>query len=74
MLGGLVALLSGFAFLVFPTTMLGAAGLATPNEALVVSRDIGATLIGLGVINWMARDATALFSSGTLLSKRSSSS
>jgi hypothetical protein len=38
--------------------MLAAFGLGVPEEAKVLSRDVGATLIGLGVINWMARNAT----------------
>ena len=39
--------------------MLAGFGLATPVAAKVLSRDVGATLIGLGVINWMARNATS---------------
>jgi hypothetical protein len=58
MIGGVAAVLFGLALLVFPTTMLGGFGLGTPTEALVLSRDVGATLIGLGVLNWMARNAT----------------
>src|SRR2546426_6622726 len=38
--------------------MLGGFGLAVPNEAIVVARDVGVTLIGVGVINWIGRDAT----------------
>ena len=44
--------------LVFPTSMLPGFGLTVSTEAKVLSRDVGATLIGLGVINWMARNAT----------------
>jgi hypothetical protein len=58
MIGGVAALVFGLALLVFPTSMLAGFGLAVPNEAKVLSRDVGATLIGLGVINWMARNAT----------------
>ncbi|MDQ2914802.1 MAG: hypothetical protein M3T56_16360 [Chloroflexota bacterium] len=58
MIGGVAAVVFGLALLVFPTSMLAGFGLAVPNEAKVVSRDVGATLIGLGVINWMARNAT----------------
>ena len=57
-IGGVAALLFGLALLVFPTSMLAGFGLAVPTEAKVLSRDVGATLIGLGVINWMARNAT----------------
>src|SRR2546427_13198500 len=38
--------------------MLGGFGLAVPNEAIVVARDVGVTLIGVGGINWIGRDAT----------------
>jgi len=57
MIGGVAALVFGLALLVFPTAMLANFGLGTPEEAKVLSRDVGATLIGLGVINWMARNA-----------------
>jgi hypothetical protein len=58
MIGGVAALVFGGALLVFPSSMLAGFGLAVPTEAKVLSRDVGATLIGLGVINWMARNAT----------------
>jgi hypothetical protein len=57
-IGGVAAIVFGLLLLVLPGSMLAGFGLATPSEALVLSRDVGATLIGLGVINWMARDAT----------------
>jgi hypothetical protein len=58
LIGGAAATLFGIALLVFPTSMLAGFGLGVPTEAKVLSRDVGATLIGLGVINWMARNAT----------------
>jgi hypothetical protein len=58
MIGGVAAIVFGLALLVFPSAALSAAGLAVPTEATVVARDVGATLIGLGLINWIARDAT----------------
>src|SRR5712691_9367704 len=58
MIGGVAAVLFGLGLLVFPTSMLAGFGLAVPTEAKVLSRDVGATLIGLGVINWMARNAS----------------
>jgi hypothetical protein len=58
MIGGVAAVAFGLALLVFPTSMLAGFGLGVPNEAKILSRDVGATLIGLGVINWMARNAT----------------
>lgn len=58
MIGGAAAIIFGLALLVFPTTMLANFGLSASREGTVLSRDVGATLIGLGVINWMARNAT----------------
>jgi hypothetical protein len=58
MIGGVAAVVFGLALLVFPTSMLANFGLAVSREGTVLSRDVGATLIGLGVINWMARNAT----------------
>lgn len=67
MLGAIAAFVFGLALLVFPATMLVGFGLATPNEGVVLSRDVGATLIGLGVINWMARGATGAALRGILV-------
>lgn len=57
-IGGLAGFVFGLALLVFPTTTLAGFGLAVSDDTKVLSRDVGATLIGLGVINWMARNAT----------------
>lgn len=37
--------------------MLSGFGLGMSNEELIASRDAGVLLIGLGIINWTARDA-----------------
>ena len=58
MIGGVVALVFGLALFVSPESMLAGFGLSTPTAAKVLSRDVGATLIGLGMINWMARNAS----------------
>src|SRR5947209_11797033 len=58
MIGGIAAVFFGLALFVSPESMLAGFGVATPVAAKVLSRDVGATLIGLGVINWMARNAT----------------
>ena len=58
MIGGVAALLFGLALFVSPESMLAGFGVAAPASTKVVARDVGATLIGLGVINWMARNAT----------------
>ena len=57
-IGGVAAVIFGLALFVSPESMLAGFGVATPPAAKVLARDVGATLIGLGVINWMARDAT----------------
>jgi hypothetical protein len=57
-IGAVAAVVFGLLLTVFPATMLGGFGLGTPPEAIVLSRDVGVTLIGLGVLNWIARDAT----------------
>jgi hypothetical protein len=57
-IGAIVGFIFGLALTVIPAAMLGGFGLGTPNEAIVVSRDVGVTLIGLSLINWMARDAS----------------
>jgi len=58
MIGGVAAVLFGLVLFVSPESMLAGFGLSTPAVAKVLARDVGATLIGLGVINWMARNAT----------------
>ena len=58
MIGGVAAMVFGLGLLVFPDSMLAGFGLGVPVQAKVLSRDVGATLIGLGVINWMARNAS----------------
>jgi hypothetical protein len=58
MIGGVAAVVFGLALFVSPESMLAGFGVAAPVSAKVLARDVGATLIGLGVINWMARNAT----------------
>ena len=57
MIGGVAGVVFGLALFVSPESMLAGFGPATPVAAKVLSRDVGATLIGLGLINWMARNA-----------------
>jgi hypothetical protein len=58
-IGGVAAIVFGLGLLVFPAAMFAGFGLGgAPVQAEILSRDVGATLIGLGVINWMARNAT----------------
>ena len=57
-IGAAAALIFGLALAVAPAQMLAGFGLGVPIEAQVLSRDVGVTLLGLAVINWMARAAT----------------
>ena len=57
-LGAIGAFAVGLALTVTPSAMLGGFGLKTPEEAIVLARDEGVTLIGLGLINWMGQRAT----------------
>ena len=56
-IGAVAALIFGAALALAPAQMLSGFGLGVPTEALVVSRDVGVTLLGLALINWLARDA-----------------
>jgi len=56
-IGAVLALLFGLALTFIPAQMLGGFGMVAPPEALVISRDIGVTLIGVAIINWLGRGA-----------------
>lgn len=56
-IGGVVAIIAGLGFALAPAQLLGGFGFAAGSETQVVTRDIGVTLIGLGILNWLARDA-----------------
>jgi len=57
-IGAVAAIALGIPLALVPAQMLSAFGLATPDEAIILSRDAGVLLIGLGIIDWTARDAT----------------
>lgn len=57
-IGAVLALIFGAALTFVPSQMLAGFGMTGPSEALVLSRDIGVTLIGVAIINWLARDLT----------------
>ena len=57
-IGAVVAILAGLGFALAPAQLLSGFGFAAVGETQVVTRDIGVTLIGLGILNWLARDAT----------------
>jgi len=57
-IGAVVALIFGLGLALAPKQMASGFMFDYPPEAAILSRDLGVTLIGLGVLNWMARDAT----------------
>lgn len=57
-IGAVIAIVAGAAFALVPSQMLAGFGFAGAPETQVVTRDIGVTLVGLGILNWLARDAT----------------
>ncbi len=56
--GAVAAFVFGVPLVVFPAAVLGSSGVTASDVAISLSRGAGATLIGLGVINWMARNAS----------------
>ena len=56
-IGAILALIFGLSLALVPGQMLAGFGLAAPGEAIVLSRDVGVTLIGLGILNWLGRNA-----------------
>jgi hypothetical protein len=56
-IGAVAAVAFGLPLALAPAQMLSGFGLGAPTEALILSRDAGVLLIGLGIINWMARNA-----------------
>src|SRR6059036_1868998 len=57
-IGAVAALLFGLALVLLPAQMLAGFGLGAPVAAQVLSRDVGVTLLGLAVLNWLGRNAT----------------
>jgi hypothetical protein len=57
-IGAVFHILVGLPLLLAPDQMLSALGIATPPDiALVQARDTGTVIVGVGIINWLARDA-----------------
>ena len=56
-IGAVVALLFGLGLTFLPIQMLAGFGLGAPDVAQVLSRDVGVTLLGLAVLNWLGRNA-----------------
>ena len=56
-IGAVAALIFGLGLTFLPTQMLAGFGLGAPPAAQVLSRDVGVTLLGLAVLNWLGRNA-----------------
>jgi hypothetical protein len=56
-IGAVFAFVPGLLFVIAPAQMLSALGLDMPPEALINARDTGVLLMGVGIIDWLARDA-----------------
>jgi hypothetical protein len=57
-IGAVFHILVGLPILLAPAQMLSALGIAAPPDiALVQARDTGTVIIGVGIINWLARNA-----------------
>jgi len=56
-IGAAVAAIFGLLLVLAPAQLLAGFGLGAPTEGVIVSRDVGATLLGLAVINWLGRSA-----------------
>lgn len=58
-IGAVAALVFGALLVFAPATLLSGFGITGHVDGFVLSRDVGATLLGLAIINWMARGAEA---------------
>lgn len=56
-IGAAAAALFGCLLLLTPANMLKGFGIEAHVDGLIVSRDVGAMLLGLAVLNWLARNA-----------------
>jgi len=56
-IGAIVSILGGLLFLFAPAQLFAFGWPATPNEMLIVARELGVVLMGVGIIDWLARDA-----------------
>ena len=56
-IGAVFGILVGLPTLFAPAQVLSLLGVAMPTEGLVPARDVGVLLSGVGIIDWLARDA-----------------
>jgi hypothetical protein len=56
--GAIQSFVFGVPLLLLPATVLAVSGLALPDASVAIARGAGATVVGLGVIDWMLRNVT----------------
>jgi len=56
-IGAVFGILLGVPLVLAPAQVFSALGVAMPAEGLVPARDVGVLLAGVGIIDWLARDA-----------------
>jgi hypothetical protein len=56
-IGAAFSILIGLPLVLAPAQVLSVLGSAMPTEGLVPARDVGVLLTGVGIIDWLARDA-----------------
>jgi hypothetical protein len=66
-IGAITAFVFGVILTFFPLEMAKGLGLMGHIEGLILSRDVGAILAGLGVLNWLGRDAEGVGARAILL-------
>jgi hypothetical protein len=57
-IGAVQSFVFGLPLLIFPATVLAISGLTLPDAGVAIARGAGATVIGIGVIDWMLRKTT----------------
>jgi len=65
-IGAVQSFAFGLPLLLFPSAVLAISGLALPDAGAAIARGAGATVVGLGVIDWMLRDLTGAALRGLL--------
>lgn len=65
-IGAVTALVIGLLLVLLPDQLLSGFGVAATDQGRVLSRDVGSTLLGLAVINWLCRDAQGNVQRGLL--------
>src|ERR1051326_3590854 len=66
-IGAVAAAVFGLLLVFAPAQMLAGFGLKGQDEAIILSRDVGSTLLGLAIINWLARGASGAALRGLLV-------